>query len=68
MAYYGSYDVDEAAGSLTHHVQGSWFPNWVGEDQPRLYGIADGKLTLTTPPFVGKRNQLTLTLVWERSG
>ena len=67
VAYYGTYDVDEAAGRLTHHVQGSWFPNWVGEDQTRLYGIADGKLTLTTLPFVGKRNQVTLTLVWERS-
>ena len=68
IAYYGTYEVDEAAGSLTHHVKGSLFPNWIGEDQTRLYEFSDGKLTLTTLPLVGKRAQLTLTLVWERSG
>ncbi len=68
VAYYGTYDVDEAESKVTHHVQGSLFPNWVGQDQMRLYSFAEGKLTLTTPPFVGQRNRLTLTLVWERSG
>jgi len=66
VAYYGTYEVDEEAASLTHYVQGSLFPNWVGDTQTRLYAFKDGKLSLTTPPFVGKRNQLTLTLVWER--
>ena len=67
VAYYGTYEVDEADGSLTHHVQGSLFPNWVGVDQKRLFEFSDNRLLLTTPPFVGKRSQLTLTLVWERS-
>ena len=67
VAYYGIYEVDEAAGKLTHHVHGSLFPNWVGDDQTRLYRFADGKLILTTLPFAGKRAQLTLTLVWERA-
>ena len=68
VAYYGTYDVDEATGQLTHHVEGSLFPNWVGEDQIRLYQFQDGRLSLTTLPFVGKRAQLTLTLTWERAG
>ncbi len=67
VAYYGTYEVDEAAGKLTHHVHRSLFPNWVGDDQTRLYSFADGKLILTTLPFVGKRNQITLTLVWKRA-
>ena len=67
VAYYGTYEVDEEAGSLTHHVQGSLFPNGVGNTQTRLYEFKDEKLSLTTLPFVGKRNQLTLTLLWERS-
>ena len=25
--YYGSYTVDEKAGTVTHHVEGAWFPN-----------------------------------------
>ena len=68
VAYYGTYEVDEAAGSLTHHVQGSLFPNWVGVDQSRLFEFSDNRLLLTTPPFQGKQSQLTLTLIWERSG
>ena len=68
VAYYGRYDVDEAAGRLTHHVHGSLFPNWIGDDQTRFYEFSDENLCLTTPPFVGKRAQLTLTLVWERAG
>ena len=68
VAYYGTYEVDEVARSLTHHVQGSLFPNWIGVDQTRLYKISDNQLRLTTPPFVGKRSNLTLTLVWERAG
>jgi hypothetical protein len=66
IAYYGTYEVDETAGRLTHHVQGSLFPNWIGLEQTRLYEIADGSLRMTTPPFVGERAQLTLTLIWER--
>ena len=68
VAYYGTYEVDREAGKVTHHVHGSWFPNWVGDDQTRLYRFADGKLILTTLPFVGKRVQITSTLVWERVG
>ena len=68
VAYYGTYEVDEAVGSLTHHVLGSLFPNWVGDDQTRFYEFAEGRLSLTTPPFTGKRAQVTLTLVWERGG
>ena len=68
VAYYGTYEVDEAAGRLTHHVESSLFPNWIGVDQTRLYEFVGEELHLTTPPFVGKRSQITLKLVWERCG
>jgi len=67
VAYYGRYEVDEAAASLTHQVQGSWFPNWVGSSQTRFYSFENGNLILTTAPFVGKKNSVTHTLVWERA-
>ena len=67
VAYYGKYEVDEEAASLTHQGQGSWFPNWVGNTQTRFYSFEKGNLILTTAPFVGKRNSVTHTLVWERA-
>ena len=43
-ASFGSYDVDEAAHTLTHHVQGSITRDLlVGKDLPRVYQFtADG--------------------------
>jgi len=67
VAYYGKYEVDKEAASLTHQVQGSWFPNWVGNTQTRFYSFENGNLILTTAPFVGKKNSVTHTLIWERA-
>src|SRR5471030_2805954 len=35
-AYYGTYSIDEARGTVTHHVEANSFPNWVGTDQQRF--------------------------------
>ena len=43
-AYCGTYTVDEKKGSITHHVQGAKFPNWIGTDQVRYFELIDGKL------------------------
>jgi len=47
-ASFGSYDVDEAKHTLTHHVQGSNTRDLlVGKDLPRVYEFtADGKLVI----------------------
>ena len=47
-ASFGSYDVDEARHSLTHHVQGSNTRDLlVGKDLPRVYQLTtDGKLII----------------------
>jgi hypothetical protein len=47
-ASFGSYDVDEARHTLTHHVQGSITrDSLVGKDLPRAYQFtADGKLII----------------------
>jgi len=47
-ASFGSYDVDEAKHTLTHHVQGSNTRDLlVGKDLPRVYQFtADGKLII----------------------
>ncbi|MDR3726992.1 MAG: lipocalin-like domain-containing protein [Terracidiphilus sp.] len=47
-ASFGSYDVDEAAHTLTHHVQGSVTRDLlVGKDLPRAYQFtAQGRLMI----------------------
>ena len=45
-AYCGTYTVDETKGTVTHHIEGSKFPNWVGTDQVRHFEFSDGQLLL----------------------
>lgn len=45
-ASFGSYDVDEAAHTVTHHVQGSITEGLVGKDLPRAYQFSDGHLII----------------------
>ena len=47
-ASFGSYDVDEATHTLTHHVEGSVTRDLlVGKDLPRIYQFTkDGHLTI----------------------
>ena len=54
VAYFGTYTVDEAAGTVTHAVEGSLFPNWEGQEQVRRYRLEGNRLTLTTPPVAGR--------------
>jgi hypothetical protein len=41
FAYYGTYSVDPIARTVTHHVQGSLRPSWVGTDQLRGFELLD---------------------------
>ncbi len=59
--YYGSYTVDEKAGTITHHVEGAWFPNWMGTDQVRHFEFNGNRLTLRADLPAGPS-----ILVWER--
>ena len=60
-AYYGSYTVDERAGTVTHHVEGAWFPNWIGTKQVRRYEFSGNRLILRADLPAGPG-----ILVWER--
>jgi hypothetical protein len=66
LAYFGRYEVDEAAGTVTHHVVGSTFPNWIGSDQKRYFVFSGKQLTLSTPPVLMGGVMTTGVLVWER--
>ena len=45
-ASFGSYDVDEAAHTVTHHVRGSITHGLVGRDLTRMYQFSDGRLII----------------------
>ena len=66
MAYFGRYEVDEAARTVTHHIRGSLFPNWIGQDLTRTVELAGTRLTLRTTPFPTAGQAATGVLVWER--
>ena len=61
FCYFGTFDVDEGASTVTHHVEGSWFPNLVGTDQLREFTLAENRLWLTAQTPWGR-----VTLVWEK--
>ena len=66
-AYYGSYTIDVETKSVTHHVEGSLLPNWIGRQLVRYFELSHNnrRLTLTTPPM-GKDAGIIGTLVWEK--
>jgi len=45
-ASFGSYDVNEEAHTVTHHVQGSLTRGLVGKDLTRVYRFSDGQLII----------------------
>ncbi len=65
-AYYGTYDVDEKKGIVTHHVEGATIPNWKGRDNVRFYKLEGKHLTLTTTPQLIDGKLRAGKLVWER--
>ena len=66
LGYFGTYAVDREAGTVTHHVLGSWHPNWVGTDQIRHFRFEGEDLLIETPPLQSGRRTRVTSLVWRR--
>lgn len=64
-AYFGRYEVDEAAGIVRHFVMGSGYFDYVGSTQVRYFRLDGDVLTLTAP---SKVDGVTRVLVWRRAG
>ncbi len=45
-ASFGSYNVNEKAHTVTHHVEGSITPALVGKDLTRVFQFSDGRLII----------------------
>jgi hypothetical protein len=65
-SYFGTYTIDPSAGTVTHYVRGSSYPNWMGHDQIRYYRIDGSRLVLSTPPILERGESLQYTVTWER--
>jgi hypothetical protein len=61
-SYFGRYTVDQKAGTVTHHVEGSLFPEDLGDDWVRPYTLQGDTLTLRLTGEDG----LTRNLVFQR--
>ena len=65
-AYFGRYTVDQRAGTITHHVEGSLFPEDLGKDFVRPFTLDGDTLTLRFTSVVNA-TEITRTLVFRRS-
>ena len=67
FGYYGTYAVSEEEGVVTHFVEGSISPGYVGSEQRRRFEF-DGPDRVTLRPPTGTQGgvERTSELVWER--
>lgn len=66
FAYAGRYTLDEKRSTVTHHVEISSAPNYVGTDLVRNVSLIGHRLTLRTPPRALAGQTSASTLIWER--
>jgi hypothetical protein len=66
-SYFGTFDVNDADGTVTHHVEGSLFPEDLGKDFKRLFTIDGDALTLKFTSRSAEGGEITRTLLFRRS-
>ena len=62
----GSYDVDSAAGTVTHHIECGLIPAQVGTALVRWIEIDGGRLTLHTSPPTADGMGTSGQVRWQR--
>jgi hypothetical protein len=65
-AYFGRYEVDWKAGTVTHILDGALAPSDVGRRLSRRFKIEGERLTIEFEPGGKDDRRLTRTLVWKR--
>ena len=64
IAYAGRYEVLDTI--ITHYVEVSLFPNWVGSAQERFFEFTGDRLSLSTRPMLQRGSKQRAYLVWQR--
>jgi hypothetical protein len=62
FGYFGTFSVDPRQRSITHHIEGAWFPNLAGTDQVRRYRFEDSRLILEADSAWGH-----VGVIWTRA-
>lgn len=62
-AFFGSWSVDEATGTMLNRVDGATYPNWDGTDLKRTLSISGDEMKVCVPSQIGG----TSCAVWRRS-
>jgi len=65
-SYFGTFDVNEAEGTITHHVEGSLFPEDLGKDFKRFFTIDGDTFTLRFTSKSAEGVEVTRTLLFRR--
>lgn len=66
LAYYGRYH-EENPGEIVHVVEGSLFPNWVGNRQVRFATIEGDLLVVSTPPIPAQGRDIVFRIIWQKA-
>lgn len=66
FSYAGRYTVDRGRGVVTHHIEISSAPNYVGTDVERTFSLSGNRVTLRTPQRQLAGQTSSSTLIWER--
>ena len=65
LAYFGKYR-EENPGEIVHTVEGSLFPNWLGNKEVRYGKIEGDRLILSTPPIQAGERKIVFYITWQR--
>ncbi len=65
-AYFGTWDLDERGGAVTHHVSSSLIPAENGRNYTQKVALEGGRLTFTTQSGENGE-QVVRRKVWERA-
>ena len=65
-SYFGTFQVNAAAGTITHHVEGSLFPEDLGKDFQRSFSIEGDTFTLSFTSKSPEGSDVTRTLRFRR--
>lgn len=66
-AYFGLFEVDDAAHVVTHRIRGSLRPNELGANYRRQFSIDGDRLTLASPPEPHGGEVLSSRLIFVRA-
>lgn len=65
-AYFGRYEIDAKAGTVTHVLEGALAPADAGKRLRRRFRLVGDTLTIQFEPMASDGGHRTRTLVWHR--